>query len=105
MSRVLHRQLLESAYLKGLFSIERFEELSGGLDTKIKQAQGETTGAEVNAAQQETMLRQIMASLGKQSARLPEWLKRNDPGETNRILHLIFEKIIIHRDGIELVYR
>lgn len=100
------RERLEIAYLRGLFGVERFETLAADLDRRIKKAEGETSGSEVQAAQQESLLKQIMSTLGKQSHHLPVWLARNDPGETNRILHLLLEKIILHQDGgVELVYK
>lgn len=100
------RQRLENLHIKGLISIERFETLARDLDARIKNAEGETSGADVQAEQQESLLREIMRTLGSQAKHLPAWLARNDPGETNRILHLLFEKIILHQDGrVELVYK
>jgi len=100
------RQRLETAYLRGLFGVERFETLARDLDDRIKNAAGEASGADVRAEQQESLLREIMRTLGSQAKHLPAWLARNDPGETNRILHLLFEKIILHPDGrVELVYK
>lgn len=100
------RTRLEDAYLRGLFSVEKFELRAAVLDEKIKTATDENTTAQVNALQRESLTKMLMASLGAQAKHIPAWLKAKDPSEINRILHLLLEKIILHPNGtVELVYR
>lgn len=98
------RARLEDAYQRGLFSVESFATRTAALDEKIHAEENRAAHEEVEAERRRLTRQMLTASLGKHAARLPDWLARADPGEVNRILHLLLEKIVVYEDRIELVY-
>lgn len=98
------RARLEDAYQRGLFSVESFSARTAVLDEKIHAEENRAAHEEVEAERRRLTRQMLTASLGKHAARLPDWLARADPGEVNRILHLLLEKIVVYADRIELVY-
>jgi len=96
---------LEDIYLRGSIGLESYERRASELNAQIKSAEETQSTAEAQAAQRETMVNEIMRALGSHADKIPAWLERNDPSETNHILHLLLEGIVVHRDHVELNYR
>jgi predicted amidophosphoribosyltransferase len=99
------RARLEEIYLRGTIPLENYERRAQEIDEKMKATQTNEVTAQVKAVQHASLVKEIMATLGKQAAHIPRWLEHNDPSQTNRILHLLLEGIVVHRDKVELRYK
>jgi hypothetical protein len=96
---------LEDIYIRGSISIENYERRFAELNDQIKAAENKSVTAEIQAAQHEVMVSEITRILGKHAKKTAIWLVEGDPSETNRLLHIMLEGIVVNRDGIELKYR
>ena len=96
-------------YQHGIIDVATLETRILQLDQKIDATRTACDDAQERQTVRAAWLKQTYATLGQQAVHLPRWLAHNDPQETNVILHLLFEKIVITPQGddwkVELVYK
>lgn len=100
---------LEDAYRKGRYTPEHYDKDWLALNTQIREIEDRESIEDAQRLVRKNQLESLTRTLGPDLHQLPTWLSHNDPAETNRVLHLLLEKIVvtpIHNDHVvELYYR
>lgn len=99
---------LEIAYRKGRYDPNHYEEDWQQLNQQIHEIEYKDELTETERQARQTQLTTLVHKLGPYLEHLPYWLATNDPADTNRVLHLLLEKIVVtplgHDHAVELVF-
>lgn len=98
------RARIEDLFQLGKISMESYDRRVEEIDQKTKTAMEESTAAEIRNAKRNQVMTLLLSQLSQQAQHLPHWLNTANPSEVNTVLHSLFEKIILRKDTIELVF-
>lgn len=100
---------LEEAYRKGRYDPEHYDEDWDKLTTQIHEIENKDQLEETRRIERLQRLDGLGRTFGPYLHKIPRWLEERDPVEINRVMHLLFETIVIHRIQddyqVELVYK